>query len=343
MATLTEAQARHKVITEARKHVGYNPGKTYSKFGDWYGWPNALWCAAFSSWCFYQALGTTAAKLVIGYESTAPYGRGYIWTVAFRQWLQANGTKVSLANAQPGDIMFFKYPTGDNRNTNPVNHVDLVEANHASKGYITTIGGNTPRPGTAGDPSNGRGCWRHNRSLSDRYITDVYRPRWAALVVEDPIEVIYELTAPIIDALGDCGYDATPEGVKAFQRDCPPLEVDGIPGPKTQARLEIEVTKVLDAVQANNKQIHYNKDRLEALRLDLEEVKKQVASGGGGSVDLSSVHAKLDDLIERQKSIHKWVGNYLKTRLENLRLQMNVLVPPKSRSNAPAGEPKVDA
>lgn len=270
MATITTSQAQQLLIAEARKHVGYNPGKTYSKFGAWYGWPNALWCAAFASKIFYDAFGRDAAVAGIGHEPTAPHKRGWIWTVAWRQWFLNHNQWVGVRNSQPGDLMFFRYPTSGDRNNNPVNHVDVVEANHYSKGYITTIGGNTPRPGTPGDPSNGRGCWRHNRSIHDRYIVAVYRPRWPALVAAYNAEVVAE---EIIDltrvaaSLIDLGYPATQAGVRAYQSDEDTwghnLAVDGIPGPATERALGESMAKI-DDILSTVKQIHARQSNLDA-------------------------------------------------------------------------------
>src|SRR5690606_38781190 len=166
-------------------------------------------------------------------------GRGYAWTVRWREHLQATGTKIPLARARAGDVLFFKYPTSDDRNTNPVNHVALVVGS-ATSTYIPTIGFNTPRPGSGGDPSNGRGVWTHTRALNDRYIVDCYRPPWWA----HPDLVIYTR-----GGLGELGYDPGPidgdfgkrteAAVLAFQKDHPPLVVDGKPGPATRAAIGV--------------------------------------------------------------------------------------------------------
>lgn len=243
VTVVTEQQLRAGIVAAARSQVGYNPGKTYSVFGAWYGWPTALWCAAFATCCVYAAAGDPSARQVlglpagtgnddlaqalIGHEGTAPNDRGYIWTVALRARVLTD--RVDPAKAKPGDLMFFKYPTTGDRNNNVVNHVDVVEANHADRGYLTTIGGNTPRPGTGGDPSNGRGVWRHTRWLSDRYIEGVYTLRWSALTPPAP-PAIPKNTA---EALVTLGYPATPAGVRAFQA-WRGLTVDGIAGPITQ-------------------------------------------------------------------------------------------------------------
>src|SRR5690606_33926130 len=154
MAT-EERQYAGATVATATSQIGYNPGRTYSKYGEWYGLPNALSCACGAARGAYTALRTPATRAIPGAPPIAPKGRGYAWTVRWREHRQATGTKIPLARARAGDVLFFKYPTSDDRNTNPVNHVDLVVGS-ATSTYIPTIGFNTPPPGSGGDPSNGR-------------------------------------------------------------------------------------------------------------------------------------------------------------------------------------------
>lgn len=225
---MTETQARAAVLKVAHSQVGYNPGRTNSKYGTWHGKSSVLWCAAGSSWCFHEALGDEPAFAAIWREFTGR--KGWSWTVRWRQWLQQYGRKVSLRDLQPGDQLFFKYPTSDARNTNPVNHVDFVVGSRSD--HILTIGFNTPKPGTGGDPSNGRGVWYHRRAYSDRYIVDVYRPRWAAFVTP-PAPTI---PAAVTTALAALGFDT----VTAYQASAG-LTQDGIAGPLTRAALEADM------------------------------------------------------------------------------------------------------
>ena len=48
------------MITIAENELGYlettyDDGSFYSKYGDWYGYPNGAWCAMFVSWCADKA------------------------------------------------------------------------------------------------------------------------------------------------------------------------------------------------------------------------------------------------------------------------------------------------
>lgn len=245
---MNKAQAIAAVVKAAESRLNYNPGRTYSDFGKWYGWPNALWCACGASWSFYQGLGSSEARKIIGVQADSPNGRGWVWTVAWRAWLLANGgVKVGPNKAEPGDIMFFKYPTSDGRNSNVVNHVDLVVGHFNTKGqYVPTIGFNTPKPGSGGDPSNGRGVWRHKRDRHDRYIECVIRPPWHKL--GGASKATPSTPAGVPAELADLGYAKTVAGVKEFQKDRG-IKVDGVVGPTTRNEIEEAMSEVIDLLK----------------------------------------------------------------------------------------------
>lgn len=173
---VTGAAIRQAVIDQARREVGKHFGVgNVTPYGKWYGpgWERALFCAAGWSWSWYQALGADEANRCIGYQrygGTAPMRRGYVWTVGLLKDHEHH--KVSLRNLKPGDALLSKYPTVGSRNTNVVNHVDVVEYNSPSGGYLDVIGFNTPRPGApAGtDQSRGGGVWRRRVWYTNRYI-----------------------------------------------------------------------------------------------------------------------------------------------------------------------------
>lgn len=251
---MTKTEAIKAVVAVAKAQRNYNPGRTYSKYGKWYGWPNALWCACGASWTFYQALGATAAKAVIGFQADGPNRRGWAWTVAWRAWLLANGgVKVGPNKAEPGDIMFFKYPTSDGRNSNVVNHVDLVIGKrNVLTGTVTTIGFNTPRPGSGGDPSNGRGVWQHKRKVNDSYIESVIRPDWSRLPQAEhkPYGRTVKQVQAIVGVKQDGAYGpATKAAVKAYQADLKALGYktgtpDGLWGKNTNKAQETYMTEI---------------------------------------------------------------------------------------------------
>lgn len=168
---ITEDDVRNSVVSVARSQVGKHYGLANgtpnpTPYGQWYGpgCERALFCAVGATWCWYQGLFTTAdGRRFLGWQTVggvAPRTRGYIWTVAI--WEQFASQRTPLANLKPGDFVLYKYPTSGPRNKYAVNHVDLVEANNLSGGYLNCIGFNVPRPDApAGtDQSRGGGVWR---------------------------------------------------------------------------------------------------------------------------------------------------------------------------------------
>lgn len=181
--SLTVTQARQQIVTLARSQVGI-PLDQRRKYGIWYGWPGMLWCAAGASWVFHHVPGELDAKKVIGVEPGAPNGVGWGFTVAWRDWLIANGTKVSPANAQSGDLAFYKYETEGNRNNNVVNHVDLVISNTPSQSRFRVVGFNSAIG--AADPSTGGQVVEHDVTYNWAALVDIYRPNWSALPTPPP-------------------------------------------------------------------------------------------------------------------------------------------------------------
>jgi hypothetical protein len=138
-----------RVLDVARRELGTaeSPnGSNRQKYGRAYGWDGVAWCAQFAWWVLTQA---GDAALV---PKTAS-------TVVMRDWYRKRG-QWHTGGAQPGDLVFFKFPG----NSNPVNHVGLVEAVERA-GTLITIEGNTA--GTAaGDQRNG-GMVARKRRLSN--------------------------------------------------------------------------------------------------------------------------------------------------------------------------------
>ena len=59
-ANAVQSDKINNMLTIAENEVGYlettyDDGTFYSKYGDWYGYPNGAWCAMFVSWCANQA------------------------------------------------------------------------------------------------------------------------------------------------------------------------------------------------------------------------------------------------------------------------------------------------
>ena len=225
----SEDQVRALVVAAAQGEVGKHYGVgAWTPYGAWYGpgWGNALFCAAGWSWCWDKALGTDTARQIIGYQrhgGQAPYQRGFVWTVAIYE--QHRTHHVPLRSLKPGDGILFKYPTVGDRNTNVVNHIDLVEVNRPDLGYADCIGFNVARPGApAGtDQSRGGGVWRRRIWYSNPYVvtgvsmpvaslTSVYRREWGRVQL-----ILTDLGLAQLQGTGTVG-PATRAGLQAYAR-----------------------------------------------------------------------------------------------------------------------------
>ena len=85
------------------------------------------------------------------------------------------GQLVPIAQAQPGDIVFFNF---DN-DTSDAEHVGIVLANDKKKKILKTAEGNTSAPANKkGSQSNGDGAYFKDRPYT--YCFVVARPNWDA-------------------------------------------------------------------------------------------------------------------------------------------------------------------
>jgi hypothetical protein len=156
------------VLALARADLGYEespPDSNRSKFGAWYGMDGAPWCAMAVS-CWFYAAGLPLAFTTPKGFSYCPFGID-----GFR----ARGELVPVAQAQPGDVVFFDW-NGDK----VADHVGIV----VSGGLVlTTIEGNTTS-GDAGDQSNGGGVFQRQRAAS--LVLAVGRPAWSSAPTPAP-------------------------------------------------------------------------------------------------------------------------------------------------------------
>ncbi len=175
-----------KVLTVAEAEKGYLEKKTrqnlydktanagqnnYTKYWNDMapGMQGQPWCQAFVNWCFKQAYGDDAKKLLCvndGWSYYTPTAAGYFKTSG--QWV----TK----DPKPGDIVYFK-------NSSRICHVGIVKS--VSGNRITTIEGNTS--GASGVVANGGGVCEKTYGLPhDRiagfgrpaYDTEAFKPHW---------------------------------------------------------------------------------------------------------------------------------------------------------------------
>src|SRR5690606_1441945 len=126
-----------RVLDVARREIGVAespPNSNKQKYGRAYGWDGVAWCAIFVWWVLTQA----------GCGALIPKTAS---TVVMRDWYMKRGQWLTK-NPKPGDLVFFKF----SGNSNPVNHVGIVEAVEKS-GALITIEGNTTGT-SAGDQRN---------------------------------------------------------------------------------------------------------------------------------------------------------------------------------------------
>lgn len=150
------------VLNVARSQIGFREGaKNSNPYGQWYGIPNAPYCAMGVSWCF--------AQVGLSHLISAQTIKGFSFNPTALHWFQMQKMVVNKMQALPGDLVFFDW-NGDG----VADHVELIEA--ASLGGITTIGFNTGNPN---DPTH-EGCWRLHRNYL--FVMAIVRPKYPVIV-----------------------------------------------------------------------------------------------------------------------------------------------------------------
>lgn len=124
-AYATDTSVTNKLVEVALNEVGYlettyTDGTFYSKYGDWYGYPNGAWCAMFISWCANRAGFSTDI-----YPKFASCSRGKEWFQGKNLWMNKN-----QYTPKPGDLIFL----------NNCTHVGIVEI--VQDNLVYTIEGN---------------------------------------------------------------------------------------------------------------------------------------------------------------------------------------------------------
>jgi len=146
------------VLNVARMQIGFHEGAiNENPYGDWYGIPNAAYCAMGVSWCF--------AQVGLSHLIAAQTPKGFSYNPAALPWFQRQGLVVNKMSMQMGDLVFYDW-----NSDGVVDHVEICEA--ASPGGFTTIGFNT---GSPNDPTK-EGCWRVHRNYL--FVMAVVRPKY---------------------------------------------------------------------------------------------------------------------------------------------------------------------
>lgn len=168
----TAAQA----IAEARSQIGVSEsprGSNRTKYGAWFGFNGVAWCSIFVAWVLAQ-IGLDPRPAIDGYASCAS---------ALAGWRRL-GRVVPKAQAQPGDVLFYKIGSRGNA----TNHTGIATSAPYRKGalrrwYIDAIEGNTNGSGSR----TGGQVLARSRSLG--LVVAVARPQYLTGV-----------PAPVVDA-----------------------------------------------------------------------------------------------------------------------------------------------
>ena len=135
--TANATNSASDIISVASAEVGNGLSKYTQwngKIGNTYTY---AWCAAFTSWCAYQAGVTSVSKTASCYN----------------QYYNSSGKKHWVANdksyvPQAGDLIYFDWSASGSTNTN-FDHVGIVVSYNSSTKKITTIEGNYGSNGSA--------------------------------------------------------------------------------------------------------------------------------------------------------------------------------------------------
>lgn len=123
---------------------------------------NDPWCCKFVWWVFRHA---GASELFYGGNACA----GCTLTMSY---YRNHNQMVSFSDAQPGDLVFFNW---NHNSTTKADHIGIAIGT-PENGKLTTVEGNTTKPGTSGDESNGHGVWMKTRREAD--IVGIARPKY---------------------------------------------------------------------------------------------------------------------------------------------------------------------
>ncbi len=136
------ALTREATIAVALSQVGeseYPPGSNRQKYGVWYGFNGAPWCAIFMSWTLAHAGNTS------GYRFAS--------TASSVSWARQRRRLVPLSGTRPGDVLVKLY-------SGTSGHTGMATAAPAG-GRVLTVEGNT----SDASDNDGGSVMRRDRSL----------------------------------------------------------------------------------------------------------------------------------------------------------------------------------
>lgn len=149
------------IIKQAKKYLG----KNWKTFCPDYGFNYAvLWCCIWVWWQFREA---GLSKLFYGGKKVCNC------RVAF-YWCNANLPKIKMADARPGDIVFFTWTGKGNNSFNSgrsIDHIGFIRAKGTSM-TAYTIEGNT----NGSTPSTTKVA---NRTRAKAYVLGIFRPKYS--------------------------------------------------------------------------------------------------------------------------------------------------------------------
>ncbi|HVY46643.1 MAG TPA: CHAP domain-containing protein [Minicystis sp.] len=158
-----------EVLKVAHGELGtteHPPFSNRQKYGAWYGYNGAFWCAMFVSWVMAHA-----GKAEIHYMECND-GANHFRSGQWGTWHGGHDVR-----AEPGDVVFYQFHGAGN-----LDHTGIVVRDNG--GSITTIEGNTSPQYSNGSNDNGGGVYLRTRP-KDVLVGGFGRPHYAKHVEED--------------------------------------------------------------------------------------------------------------------------------------------------------------
>ena len=178
IAIAEEGYTEHKSASKLDKKNGNKGNNNYQKYSkELYGTDNMEWCAAFVTWCFYQALDKNKDSV-----SNTLYGLAWGDTMSCSKWKKTfkDNNSYYSKDPQPGDCVLFNW--ADSRGDG-VDHIGLVISYDGNN--IITVEGNT-----SDDGSDFEGVCAKTYSIKDSQIDGYCRPKYGLQLSWDQVNEI---------------------------------------------------------------------------------------------------------------------------------------------------------